>query len=95
MCIPTALFVGKTEDEVSGANCSFSAVPVYAAIKGTDLPPEKVEAWNIKKDGRFYTVVAAHQEFAAPTEMFSADGCTGFASFMVFDRISGKYTLLT
>ncbi len=93
-CIPTALFVGKTEDEVSGANCSFSAVPVYAAIKGTDLPPEKVEAWNIKKDGRFYTVVAAHQEFAAPTEMFSADGCTGFASFMVFDRISGKYTLV-
>jgi len=94
-CIPTALFVGATEAEVSGANCSFESVPVKAAIKGTDLSPESVEAWNIKKDGRFYTVVATHQEFAAPTEMFCADGCTGFASFMVFDRISGKYTFLT
>ncbi len=93
-CIPTALFVGKTVDDVSSANCSFESVPVYAAIKGGLISPEKVEAWNIKKDGRFYTVVAAHQEFAAPTEMFNADGCTGFASFMVFDRVSGKYTLL-
>ena len=93
-CIPTALFVGKSEAEVSSANCSFESVPVYAAIKGGLITPEKVEAWNIKKGERFYTVVAAHQEFAAPTEMFSADGCTGYASFMVFDRVSGKYTLL-
>lgn len=93
-CIPTALFIGKSEAEVSSANCSFESVPVYAAIKGGLISPEKVEAWNIKKGERFYTVVAAHQEFAAPTEMFSADGCTGYASFMVFDRVSGKYTLL-
>lgn len=94
-CIPTVFFTGKKEEEVSPEHCSIEALPVRAVIKDCDLSPELVEAWNIKKGSRFYTVVAAHQEFAAPTEMFSADGCTGYASFMVFDRVTGKYTLLS
>ena len=42
----------------------------------------------------FYTVVLAHTEFAAPTDMFNADGCTGFALSMVFDRIHGTSEIL-
>ncbi len=79
--------------------CSLTKIPVHSCVPGARsdvrFPDEMIEAWNIRRGSeQFYTVVLAHTEFAAPTDMFNADGCTGFALSMVFDRIHGTSEIL-
>lgn len=45
-----------------------------------------IEAINIEKGQKKYTVVVAHQDYASPTDSFNADGCIGFGQVVVFNR---------
>ena len=94
MNMSAVLFTGTAETD----RFSAEKVPVRSMVTGAQkesvFPDEKIEAWNIEKGRRRYTVVIAHTEFAAPTDMFCTDGCTGFANVMVFDRIDGTRTVI-
>lgn len=79
-CMSAVIFLDAT------IPCKIEYVPVTSVITGNPLPPEQIEAWNVYRGSHKYTVVCAHTEFAAPTDMFYADGCTGFANTMIFDR---------
>ncbi len=97
-CSMAACLFLNTDREVRGAGMDVKKVPVYSTVRGAQqsalFSPEKIEAWNIRNNDRWYTVVIAHTEFAAPTDMFSADGCTGFANVMVYNRTDGNRTVL-
>lgn len=71
-------------------NLEVRKVPVRSNFKNLVFPDERIEAINIKKGNRAFTVVAAHQEYASPTDTFCADGCTGFGNAVVFDRGKGE-----
>jgi hypothetical protein len=61
-------------------------VAVSSNFKGIVFADSVIEAVNVTKGERSYTVVIAHQEYASPTDTFNADGCTGFGNVVVFDR---------
>ena len=75
---------GKEED------VSAVKIPVRSNFKNTVFPDKVIEAVNLTKDGRKFTVVVTHQEYASPTDTFFADGCTGFGNVVVFDRSIGE-----
>lgn len=71
------------------------AVPVYSSFKGTRFSDETIQAVNITKGERRFTVVVAHREYASPTDTFVADGCVGFGEVAVFDRAAGEQRIGT
>lgn len=70
-------------------------VPVHSSFKGIRFDDETIQALNITKGGRHYTVVVAHKEYASPTDTFVADGCVGFGEIAVFDRTAGETSVGT
>ncbi|MCR5289368.1 MAG: heparinase II/III family protein [Treponema sp.] len=90
LCMASCLFLHTDADTC----LAVKKIPVTSAITGAPFRDDQVEAWNIMKDTRTYTVVIAHREFAAPTDMFMADGCVGFANAMIFDRTAGTSEVL-
>ena len=69
---------------------STEKIPVRSNFKNIVFKDRLIEALNVKKGNRMYTVVTAHQEYASPTDTFCADGCTGFGNAVVFDRSAGE-----
>ncbi|MDV4149801.1 alginate lyase family protein [Clostridium sp. AL.422] len=59
---------------------------VKSNFKGIIFEDKLIEAINIQKDNKKYTVVVAHQDYASPTDSFNADGCIGFGQVVVFNR---------
>jgi hypothetical protein len=83
----TVISLDGTERESS---LDVKKIPVRSNFKGTIFEDGLIEAVNIKKGNRVFTVVVAHQEYASPTDTFNADGCTGFGNTVVFDRSAGE-----
>lgn len=69
---------------------SVKKIPVRSNFKHIVFEDRLIEAVNIKKGDRIYTVVVAHQEYASPTDTFDAGGCTGFGNAVIFDRSAGE-----
>lgn len=65
-------------------------IEVKSNFKGIVFGDDFIEAVSIKKDGREYVAVVAHQEYASPTDTFLAGGCTGFGQVVIFDRAEGE-----
>ncbi|WP_353890054.1 hypothetical protein, partial [uncultured Clostridium sp.] len=59
---------------------------VKSNFKGIIFEDKLIEAINIQKGDKKYTVVMAHQDYASPTDSFNADGCIGFGQLVVFNR---------
>ena len=59
---------------------------VKSNFKGITFEDKLIEAINITKGDRKYTLVVAHQDYASPTDSFNADGCIGFGKLVVFNR---------
>ncbi|WP_051993170.1 hypothetical protein [Clostridium sartagoforme] len=59
---------------------------VKSNFKGIIFEDKLIEAINIEKGQKKYTVVVAHQDYASPTDSFNADGCIGFGQVVVFNR---------
>ncbi|MGH0054422.1 MAG: heparinase II/III family protein, partial [Sphaerochaetaceae bacterium] len=63
---------------------------VFSNFKKIQFPDSMIEAVSITKGEEAYTIVLAHQEWASPTDTFTADGCVGFGSLVVFNRARGE-----
>lgn len=75
---------GETE------NLKVEKIPVRSNFKNLVFKDSLLEAIDVRKGSRMFTVVVAHQEYASPTDTFCADGCTGFGTVVVFDRGKGE-----
>ena len=67
--------------------CGVEKVPVKSVLKGITYPDSMAEAVRLKGNGRDYVAVICHQEVNSPTDMVEAEGCMGFGTIIVFDRI--------
>ncbi|MEF2071096.1 alginate lyase family protein [Consotaella aegiceratis] len=101
----------KTELQGTGFASVFTVIGLDKAGSAEELVVEKhavasnfkdiifedrqIEALGIRKGGRHYTLVVAHEEYASPTDTFRADGCTGFGEVVVFDRAAGETSIGT
>ena len=70
-------------NSTNGSTCKYSenaqavtaqSVPVLSNFKNGFFPKESIEAIEISKGCRKYTVVIAHKEYASPTDTFCAGG---------------------
>lgn len=59
---------------------------VKSNFKGITFDDSQIETLTVKFGKEEYTVVIAHDEYASPTDTFSADGCNGVGAVVVFDR---------
>ncbi|MCL2748050.1 MAG: heparinase II/III family protein [Oscillospiraceae bacterium] len=85
-----AYTVFALSDIGQGTAFSVEKQPVRSGITGAAFADSQVEALDIRLGDNRYTLVVAHEEFASPTDVFLADGCTGFGSAVVFDRTAGE-----
>lgn len=87
----TSVFTVISLDTATGEEKTIAEkIPVYSNFKNIIFEDRMIEALNIIKGNRKYTVVIAHQEYASPTDTFCVDGCTGFGNVVVFDRAAGE-----
>ena len=87
----TSLFTLIVLDEKDGCKkATLKKIPVYSNFKKIQFPDHWIEAVSISHSDASFTVVLAHQEWATPTDTFNADGCTGFGSLVVFDRVKDE-----
>lgn len=77
-------------DSNASETLAVEKLAVKSSFKGITFRDEQVEALNIRLGNLCYTVVIAHEEYASPTDTFSADGCVGFGSVVVFNRGEGE-----
>lgn len=63
---------------------------VKSNFKDIIFKDELIEAVNITKGSKKYTVVLAHSDYASPTDSFNADGCIGFGQVVVFNRSNNE-----
>lgn len=70
---------------------------VESSFKGITFGDDCIEALDItdKRNGRDYTLVVAHKEFACPTDTFRTSGCVGYGHAVVFDRAAGEHQIGT
>lgn len=61
---------------LNGEKVSVKKVPVLSNFKNAVFPDNMIEALEIEKGHRSYTVVCAHQEYASPTDTYCAGGIT-------------------
>jgi hypothetical protein len=59
---------------------------VHSNFKGIIFDHEDIEVVTITKGTRQYTVAIAHNEYASPTDTFTAGGCVGFGNAVIFDK---------
>lgn len=69
---------------------SVQRLPVTSNFKNIRFEDRLIEALRIQKGERSWVVVAAHQEYASPTDTFRAGGCIGFGQVVVFDETKGE-----
>jgi len=74
---------------------SVEKIKVESSFKDITFKDNQIEALNIRFGELFYTVVVAHEEYSSPTDTFVADGCVGFGSAVVFDRIKKEKNIGT
>ncbi|MHC1692682.1 MAG: alginate lyase family protein [Sphaerochaetaceae bacterium] len=65
-------------------------LPVDSNFKHITFDDTLIEAWSIHKGQRAFVVVVGHQEYASPTDSFTAGGCLGFGQVVVFDTAAGE-----
>lgn len=65
-------------------------LPVQSNFKGIRFADWQIEALRIRKGGRSWVLAVAHEEYASPTDTFSAGGHTGFGGVVVFDETAGE-----
>lgn len=61
-------------------------VPVHSNFKNIIFEDKLIEAISIKKGEKSYTAVFAHQDYASPTDSFTANNCIGFGQVVVFNN---------
>lgn len=75
---------GETE------NLEVEKLEVKSNFKEIIFEDKLIEAVNITKGDKKYTLVIAHQDYASPTDSFNADGCIGFGNVVMFNRSNGE-----
>ena len=71
-------------------NLEVEKLEVKSNFKKIIFEDKLIEAVNITKGDKKYTLVIAHQDYASPTDSFNADGCIGFGNVVMFNRSDGE-----
>lgn len=87
--------VVSLNDPENVENIVVEKLPVWTDTNDTLFEDKVIEALNIQKGSRKYTVVVAHKEYSSPTITFCTDGCIGLGNVVVFDRAAGEQRIGT
>lgn len=82
----SVITVISTNDVEAYEEVSINKVPVKSNFKNIYFKDSSIEAINIEKGNRKFTVVLAHEDYVSPTDSFNADGCIGFGNIVIFNR---------